>query len=542
MNTLFRLHKAEENNYHSSREYNKIIHGAVQALVASVLLVIALCCSAYAVNIDATVPASLPITVSADGTVTTATNAAIRNYGSSPIIVSSINVTAQNGWSLATKDDAAAAAVGDKVISMGINGSWMDASGVVDTSGFSSIAASSPLGISYEAKIPGTMTSESESTAATVTFVVAIPPDPPTMAAGSSWYKSTENRNTITKITFMDRYTPSTEADETWFADENNNGDITCYRTGTEIIIAGNGAGKIQANANSSYMFSYTSRSYCFKKLTSIENLSLLDTSKVTTMYYMFYGCSGLPSIDLSGFDTSKVTDMSHMFYGCSRLPSIDLSDFDTSKVTTMYYMFYGCSGLPSIDLSDFDTSNVTTMASMFNYCYGLKSIDLSGFDTSKVTDMNTLFYGCIGLTSIDLSGFDTSKVTDMNTMFYACRSLPSIDLSDFDTSNVTNMSNMFGSCIGLATIYASDKWNTDKVSSSTGMFSSCTKLKGDIAFDSSYIDKTYAKTSGGYLTYKAAATRTLLLNIDPSTGTVTSYDVFPSPLEQLRAALSRVK
>ena len=542
MNTVFRLHKSEENNYHSSRGYNKIIHGAVQAFVVSVLSVIVLCCSAYAVNIDVTVPASLPITVSSDGTVTTATNAAIRNYGSSPIIVSSINVTAQNGWSLVTKDEAAAAVVGDKVISMGINGSWMDVSGVVNTSGFSSIAASHSLAISYEAKVPGAMTSESESTAATATFVVAIPPDPPTMAAGSSWYKSTENRNTITKITFMDRYTPSTEADETWFADENNNGDITCYRTGTEIIIAGNGAGKIQANANSSYMFSYTSRSYCFKKLTSIENLSLLDTSKVTTMYYMFYGCSGLTSIDLSGFDTSKVTDMSHMFYGCSRLPSIDLSDFDTSKVTNMYYMFYGCIGLPSIDLSDFDTSNVTNMASMFNYCYGLKSIDLSGFDTSKVTDMNTMFYGCIGLTSIDLSGFDTSKVTDMNTMFYACRSLPSIDLSDFDTSNVTNMSNMFGSCIGLATIYASDKWNTDKVSSSTGMFSSCTKLKGDIAFDSSYIDKTYAKTSGGYLTYKAAATRTLLLNIDPSTGTVTSYDVFPSPLEQLRTALSRVK
>ena len=542
MNTVFRLHKSEENNYHSSRGYNKIIHGAVQVLVVSVLSVIVLCCSAYAVNIDATVPASLPITVSADGTVTTATNAAIRNYGSSPIIVSSINVTAQNGWSLATKDDAAAAAVGDKVISMGINGSWMDASGVVDTSGFSRIAASNPLGISYEAKIPGTMTSESESTAATATFVVGLPPEPPTMAAGSSWYKSSVDRNTITKITFMDRYTPSTEADETWFADENNNGDITCYRTGTEIIIAGNGAGKIQANANSSYMFSYTSRSYCFKKLTSIENLSLLDTSKVTDMASMFNYCYGLKSIDLSGFDTSKVTDMSHMFYGCSGLPSIDLSDFDTSKVTNMSHMFYGCIGLTSIDLSDFDTSNVTTMASMFNYCYGLKSIDLSGFDTSKVTDMNTMFYGCIGLTSIDLSGFDTSKVTDMNTMFYACRSLPNIDLSDFDTSNVTNMSNMFGSCIGLATIYASDKWNTDKVSSSTGMFSSCTKLKGDIAFDSSYIDKTYAKTSGGYLTYKAAATRTLLLNIDPSTGTVTSYDVFPSPLEQLRTALSRVK
>lgn len=59
MNAVFRLHKSEENNYHSSRGHNKIIHVAVQVLVASVLLVIALCCSAHAVNIDATVPASL---------------------------------------------------------------------------------------------------------------------------------------------------------------------------------------------------------------------------------------------------------------------------------------------------------------------------------------------------------------------------------------------------------------------------------------------------------------------------------------------------
>lgn len=52
MNTVFRLHKSEENNYHSSRGYSKIIHGAVQAFVVSVLSVIVLCCSAYAVNIE----------------------------------------------------------------------------------------------------------------------------------------------------------------------------------------------------------------------------------------------------------------------------------------------------------------------------------------------------------------------------------------------------------------------------------------------------------------------------------------------------------
>lgn len=119
-----------------------IFHRLTRSLIISILSVIVLGCSAYAANIDATVPASLPITVSSDGVVTTATNAAIHNYGSSPIFVSSINVTAENGWSLATKDAAASASIGAKVISMGFNGSWMDASGAVDTSGFDRISSS----------------------------------------------------------------------------------------------------------------------------------------------------------------------------------------------------------------------------------------------------------------------------------------------------------------------------------------------------------------------------------------------------------------
>ena len=203
---------------------------------------------------------------------------------------------------------------------------------------------------------------------------------PATLAAGSSWYKSSQNRNTITKITFMDSYTPASY-DEKWAADVNGTGDITCYRTGTEIINAGNGAGKIKANADSNYLFS--ARGYdCFTELTSIENLALVDTS------------------------------------------------------------------------------------------------------------------------------------------------------------NVTNMNWMFDNCSGLTTIYAGDAWNTDKVTSSSRMFTGCTVLQGDIAYNSKYVDKTYAKTSGGYLTYKAASTKTLSLNIDPNSGAVTSYDVSTNPISRFRAFL----
>ena len=37
----------------------------------------------------------------------------------------------------------------------------------------------------------------------------------------------------------------------------------------------------------------------------------------------MFYGDNNLTSLDLSGFDTSKVTNMSNMFYGCDKLTSL---------------------------------------------------------------------------------------------------------------------------------------------------------------------------------------------------------------------------
>ena len=487
----------------------KFVEKGKKMITLSILAMAVMCGTALAANIDAIVPASLPITVSADGSVVTATNASIQNYGSEPLWVSSINVAAQNGWSLTTKDTAATAAIGDKVIAMAFNGQWSDTNGAVNVASFDKIAAKGSLPLKYDAKAPAAKTAESEE-AATATFVVTDL-QVPTMAAADSWYKSREVRDPITKITFMDSYTPTSTVDETWFADENNTGAITCYRTGTEIIIAGNGSGKIMANQNSSYMFTdrYDDENL-FYVLAEIDNLSLLDTSNVTDMSYMFFYCSRLTSIDLSSLNTSKVNDMSAMFYGCSSLASIDLSSLNTSNVTDMSAMFYGCSSLASIDLSSLNTSKVTDMSSMFHGCSSLASIDLSSLNTSKVTDMYAMFYGCSSLMTLDLSSFNTSNVTLMDSLFEKCSSLIILDLSSFNTSNVTSMMLMFNSCSNLTTIYASDKWNTDKVSRSNYMFTGCTKLKGDIAFNSSYVNKTYATIYNGYLTAKNVAVPTL--------------------------------
>ncbi len=253
-------------------------------------------------------------------------------------------------------------------------------------------------------------------------------------------------------------------------------------------------------------------------KATSLD-LSSFDASKVTLMNSMFSG-SQATALDLSNFDTSNVFDMNSMFAN-SQVKSLDLSSFDTSKVENMSGMFDG-SQATSLDLSSFNTSNVTLMSGMFQKSQTLvlnlknfdtsnvfdmnsmfansqvKSLDLSSFDTSKVENMSGMFDGSQA-TSLDLSSFNTSNVTLMSGMFAESQA-KTLDLSNFNTSNVTNMSYMFYSATNLKTIYISDKFNTSNVTTSTNMFYYCTKLVGGAGtkYNSSYIDKTYARIDGG--------------------------------------------
>ena len=195
------------------------------------------------------------------------------------------------------------------------------------------------------------------------------------------------------------------------------------------------------------------------RSLKTIENLSLLNTSEVTSMAYMFYYCTSLPnsSFDLSTFDTSKVTTMTCMFEGC-HISNLDLSTFDTSKVTNMYCMF--------------------------------RNSDTRG---------------------LNLSGWDTSNVTNMNNMFEICTLMTTLDLSSFNTSNLKSTYHMFYDCTNLETIYVGKGWDMSANTYSTGMFIDCSKIKGGkgTAYDSSNTDKAYAHVDGGasnkgYLTAKA--------------------------------------
>ena len=131
---------------------------------------------------------------------------------------------------------------------------------------------------------------------------------------------------------------------------------------------------------------------YNFNYNYSITNLIFkdVDTSNVTNMSNMFYGCNNITSFDVSKFDTSNVTDMNSMFEECSSLTSLDLGGWNTSNVNYIGSMFCSCSSLTSLDMSGWDTSNVIYMSYMFNNCSALKTIRMVGCSQTTIDNIKS--------------------------------------------------------------------------------------------------------------------------------------------------------
>lgn len=255
---------------------------------------------------------------------------------------------------------------------------------------------------------------------------------------------------------------------------------------------------------------------------------SFKDYHGLTSTKEMFRGYDQLTTINnLTYLNTENVTDMKSMFYDCTDLTSLDLSNFNTEQVTDMSLMFNNCKGLTSLDLSTFRTEKVTDMTDMFNSCSALTTLDLKMFNTQNVTRMVQMFAYCTNLTSVDVSSFDTSKLTDMEGMFRECESLKTVDVNSFDISKVQRFDFMFLGCKALTTIYCDNSW-TDNLCqdydyiSADDMFDGCTSLVGAVAFNEEQIEVEMANPNTGYFTEKNPRRAYALLSADK--GTLTFY------------------
>ena len=184
----------------------------------------------------------------------------------------------------------------------------------------------------------------------------------------------------------------------------------------TEVDI--DGGGVVKAQGSLAYMFSGLSN------LKTIKGLSNLQTSNITSIAYLFYGCNSLKSLStddlkiLTHFDAGTSISMNSLFTGCYALTELNLPDnFVTQSVTDISHMFDGCTHLRNIiGLDKFETSNVTDMSYMFRWDYEMKSLNLSNFHTSKVTNMKEMFANGsknnYSFEKLDLQNFDMSNVT----------------------------------------------------------------------------------------------------------------------------------
>ena len=201
----------------------------------------------------------------------------------------------------------------------------------------------------------------------------------------------------------------------------------------TEVDI--DGGGVVKAQGSLAYMFSG------LKNLTTIKGLSNLQTSNITSIAYLFYGCNSLKSLStddlkiLTHFDAGTPISMNSLFTGCHALNKLYLPyNFVTQSVTDISHMFDGCTNLNSIQgLDKFNTSSVTDMSYMFRWDYEMKDLNLSNFVTSKVTNMKEMFNKGSGnsFEKLDLQNFDMRNVTDTTDMFANNNNLSELSLGD---------------------------------------------------------------------------------------------------------------
>ena len=219
-----------------------------------------------------------------------------------------------------------------------------------------------------------------------------------------------------------------------------------------------------------------------------------------------WYGKSGnvTKAVFDASFANARPTSCYSWFCDFGNLKQIEgIENLNTTNVTEMASMFYGCSQLTSLDVTHFNTENVVHMENMFINCSSLASLDVTHFNTENVANMGSMFDGCSSLTSLDVTNFNTANVLVMNYMFSGCSSLTSLDVTNFNTENVVWIMKIFKGCSALTTIYVSDKFVMAKVDDeSVDMFKDCTNLKGAITeYDESKTDYHFANYKTGYFT-----------------------------------------
>ena len=131
------------------------------------------------------------------------------------------------------------------------------------------------------------------------------------------------------------------------------------------------------ANARPTSCYSWFSD---FGNLKQIEGIENLNTTNVTEMACMFYGCSQLTSLDVTNFNTENVVWIRKIFKGCSALTTIYVSDkFVMAKVDDECVdMFKDCTNLKGA-ITEYDESKTDYHFANYKTGYFTKLVGKNG-------------------------------------------------------------------------------------------------------------------------------------------------------------------
>lgn len=296
----------------------------------------------------------------------------------------------------------------------------------------------------------------------------------PVLAPNRTWFSqggTTTQGSTFTKITIVDSYAPTGDETESWNADVNNTGSIKWYKKGTELIIAGNGSGKIAMNPDSKSLF-YLGQTDTFSNVTQIDGLNVFNTASVSVAQQMFYKMSSLTSLDLDSFFTSPtLANIFGIFMNCSSLTTLKVADWNLTSVYYLQQAFCNCSSLKNLDLSTWRPIAATYTSKIFMGCTALENLNLTGWTLPKAKTAEYMFSDCSSLVTVDTLDFGLGETVSCMGMFKGCSKLIDPPVQNWDTSNVTNMSFMFDKCYAITSNLQIQDWDTSKVTTMQAMF-----------------------------------------------------------------------
>ncbi len=196
---------------------------------------------------------------------------------------------------------------------------------------------------------------------------------------------------------------------------------------------------------------------YAFANMPALKEVVFEDPSKITSIGYgLFYNCTALTSVDLSGFTGLKTLDGT--FRGCTSLTEVKLPE----GLTSLENSAFAYTAIKSIVLPD-GIQKIPN--SCFSNCKSLESIAIPD---GVVEIGQSAFYNCTALLEVDMPAALTSIGSEA---FRSCTKLAVIDLPErvYDIG-----SRAFDNCSNLSRLIIRSERLTTVGSNA---FYNCTKL-----------------------------------------------------------------